>query len=410
MFAETKINKSGQSRDKTERKMKDQYNREIDYIRISVTDRCNLRCKYCMPECGVADLGHSNILTFDEITAVVEACSSLGIKNVKLTGGEPLVRRGITGLVKQLKAVKGIETVTLTTNGIMLKDMLPELVAAGIDSINISLDTLDRAKFEEITGYDKLSEVLETIEACKAYCGSQALPPASVQVISPASQQSSPQTSAQAPKSGGFSLKINTVTLAHCNEDEIIDFARLAKSSKIDVRFIEMMPLGLGKDFEGYSQEFIMDKLEAEFGKLIPLPQEDKHGNGPAAYYRPEGFAGTIGFISAVSHQFCDHCNRIRLTAEGVLKPCLQYSTGIDLKSILRSRSDNAADNDSSAADSSQSHHDSDEASANQLTEKLTEKLTAAIKKGIYEKPKSHQFSSTTIADGEDKFMSKIGG
>ncbi len=331
--------------------MKDQYNREIDYIRISVTDRCNLRCKYCMPECGVADLGHSNILTFDEITTIVKACSKLGIKHVKVTGGEPLVRRGIADLIKQLKAVEGIETVTLTTNGILLKQMLTDLVEAGIDGINISLDTLEREKFKEITGSDKLIDVLAGIEECKKL----------------------------AVENQNIIIKLNTVTLAHCNEDEIIAFARIVKSSKIDVRFIEMMPLGLGKDFEGYRQDFIMNKIESEFGKLQALSQDDKHGNGPAVYYRPEGFAGTIGFISAMSHQFCDHCNRVRLTAEGVLKPCLQYSTGIDLRAILRSS-------------------------------KGEDALRQAIEKGIFEKPKSHQFSSASIEDREEKLMSKIGG
>ena len=323
--------------------MKDQYGREIDYIRISVTDRCNLRCKYCIPECGIASVGHENILNFDEITRIVSECAKLGIKKVKITGGEPLVRRELHSLVARIKNTPGIEQVTLTTNGIFLKEQIERLAEAGIDAINISLDTLDSAKFKKITGFDALDKVLDAIELCKDY--------------------------------QGVKLKLNVVTLADYNKDEILDFAKFTKKNDIDVRFIEMMPIGLGEGFEGYSQDYIRGVLEKEYGPLEGC--QGKHGNGPAVYYRVPGFKGKIGFISAISHQFCDSCNRVRLTAEGLLKPCLQYAEGIDLKKAIREGD---------------------------------EPLENLIRKGIFDKPKEHNFRSSTIEGREQKLMSKIGG
>ena len=328
--------------------MKDQYGREIDYIRISVTDRCNLRCKYCIPECGIASVGHENILNFDEITKIVADCAKLGIKKVKITGGEPLVRRELNSLVARIKNTPGIEQVTLTTNGIFLKDQIEKLAEAGIDAINISLDTLDSAKFKQITGFDALDKVLEAIELCKNY--------------------------------PGVKLKLNVVTLADYNKDEILDFVALAQHDAIDVRFIEMMPIGLGDRFEGYSQDYIKDIIEGNYGTLEgPLNGFGGagYGNGPAVYYRIPGFKGKIGFISAISHQFCDSCNRVRLTAEGLLKPCLQYAEGIDLRKAIR-EGDEPLDN--------------------------------LIRKGIFDKPKEHNFRSSTIEGREQKLMSKIGG
>jgi len=322
--------------------MKDQYNREIDYMRISVTDRCNLRCKYCIPECGITSVGHDNILRYDEIVAIVEECSKLGIKKVKITGGEPLVRKGLHSLVKGIKEVKGIEQVTLTTNGILLKDQIDNLALAGIDAINISLDTLDREKFIKITGFDALDKVLEAIEICETY--------------------------------KDIKLKINVVTLEDYNKEEILDFVALTKDSDIDVRFIEIMPIGLGKNYKGYDQEYVEKTLIDKYGNIEACNEAEcrERGNGPAAYYRIPGFKGRVGFISAISHQFCDSCNRVRLTAEGVLKPCLQYSEGVDLKK--------------------------------------KESLKKLIEKGIYEKPKGHNFGSSTILGREDKLMAKIGG
>ena len=324
--------------------MKDQYGREIDYIRISVTDRCNLRCKYCIPECGIASVGHENILNFDEITRIVAECAKLGIKKVKITGGEPLVRRELNSLVARIKNTTGIEQVTLTTNGIFLKDQIEKLAEAGIDAINISLDTLDPVKFKQITGFDALNKVLEAIHLCKNY--------------------------------PGIKLKLNVVTLADYNKNEILDFAALAQHDDIDVRFIEMMPIGLGDGFEGYSQDYIKGIIEEKYG-MLEGPLNQNYGNGPAVYYKIPGFEGKIGFISAISHQFCDSCNRVRLTAEGLLKPCLQYAEGIDLKKAIREGG---------------------------------EPLDNLIRKGIFDKPKEHNFRSSTIEGREQKLMSKIGG
>lgn len=328
--------------------MKDQYGREIDYIRISVTDRCNLRCKYCIPECGIASVGHENILNFDEITKIVTECAKLGIKKVKITGGEPLVRRELHSLVSRIKNIPGIEQVTLTTNGIFLKEQIDKLAEAGIDAINISLDTLNAAKFKQITGFDALDKVLASIELCRNY--------------------------------PGIKLKLNVVTLADYNKDEILDFAVLTQKDNIDVRFIEMMPIGLGDGFKGYSQDYIKEILEAKYGILegpLNVPGSNTFGNGPAVYYKIPGFKGKIGFISAISHQFCDSCNRVRLTAEGLLKPCLQYAEGVDLKKAIREGS---------------------------------EPLSNLIEKGIFDKPKEHNFRSSTIEGREQKLMSKIGG
>ena len=345
--------------------MKDQYGREIDYIRISVTDRCNLHCKYCIPECGIASVGHENILNFDEITTIVRECAKLGIKKVKITGGEPLVRRELHTLVRGIKNTPGIQQVTLTTNGIFLKDQIDDLAEAGIDAINISLDTLNPEKFKQITGFDALDKVLEAIKLCKNY--------------------------------QGIKLKINVVTLADYNKDEIIDFARLAQEDNIDIRFIEMMPIGLGDGFEGYTQDYIKETLETEFGELEgPLNDQragldgstnQSYGNGPAVYYKIPGFKGKIGFISAISHQFCDSCNRIRLTAEGLLKPCLQYAEGVDLRKAIREGEGGVPSGNNSNAN-----------------------LYNLIKKGIFDKPKEHNFRSSTVEGREQKLMSKIGG
>ena len=324
--------------------MKDKYNREINYIRVSITDRCNLRCRYCMPMEAVERTSQEQVLSFDEIVRVLKSCVSVGIRDVKITGGEPLVRKDVPKLISMIKDIGGIGKVTLTTNGILLYDRIDELYRAGLDGINISLDTLNREKYKEITGFDMLNEVLKSMEACKKY--------------------------------KDLNVKLNVVTLSKYNRDEVLDFAQLAKNSKIDVRFIEMMPMGLGKTFEGYSQQEIMDRLEAEFGRLNPV--SDRRGSGPAVYYEIPGFIGKIGFISAISHKFCKDCNRIRLTAQGLLKPCLQYQSGIDMRRILREETD--------------------------------DQLLPAIERALEAKPMQHSFGSQSIEDREEKYMSEIGG
>lgn len=319
--------------------MQDRLGREIDYMRISITDRCNLRCGYCMPECGVPSVPHDMILRFDEIVRLVKIFCSMGIKNVKITGGEPLVRKGAVGLIKDIKAIDGIEKVSMTTNGILLSKNLNALAEAGIDSINISLDTLNRQKYLNITGFDGLNTVLKAIDECRAF-----------------------------PE---MKVKINAVTMADYNRNEICALANYAAEVGATLRFIEMMPLGLGTGFDGYIQDEIMAVLEEAYGPAKTI--KEKVGSGPAKYYSFEDYKGRIGLISPMSHKFCGDCNRIRLTSEGLLRPCLGSDVGIDLRKPMR---EGARD----------------------------EELKALIYEGIMNKPEGHCFETT------DSLMSKIGG
>lgn len=332
--------------------MLDQYGRTIEYLRVSVTDRCNLRCRYCMPEEGVELLQHEQILSYDEIERIVRLCAKMGISKVKLTGGEPLVRKGLSSLLRRLKRIDGIEDVTLTTNGVLLESQIDDLVEAGLTAVNISLDTLDRAQYEELTRRDQLEEALRGLEAALSY----------------------PQ----------LQVKINCVTLLGKNEEQWTKLAAFAKEKPVDVRFIEMMPIGIGQSDPNGSQKIVYDHLVQMFGEARNL--SGRFGNGPAVYKQFPEFKGKIGFISAVSHQFCDGCNRIRLTADGFLKPCLQYSTGKDLKELLRSG-------------------------------KSDQEIFEAIKETIYRKPRSHQFKNSEneghmcdTKQMEQRKMSSIGG
>lgn len=328
--------------------MLDQYGRKIEYLRISVTDRCNLRCVYCMPEEGVEQVSHSEILSFDEMTRICRICAKLGITRVKLTGGEPLVRKGLGSLLRSIREIEGLEQVTLTTNGVLLAEQIEELAAAGLDAVNVSLDTLDRAQYMKLTRRDELEAALRGLEAALQY--------------------------------PDIRVKVNCVALHGENESQWVPLANMAKERPIDVRFIEMMPIGLGKEYPFSSQELVYEALKAAFGEAQFLT--GNFGNGPAIYARFPGFTGKTGFISAVSHKFCESCNRVRLTAEGFLKPCLQYSTGVDLRAMLR----------------------------NEAGEKELEEM---IQKVIFEKPRSHQFQmegSSKQEDLEQKQMSSIGG
>lgn len=325
--------------------MLDQYGRSINYIRVSVTDRCNLRCTYCMPETGVEQVSHSDILSYGEIVRVVRICADKGISRVKLTGGEPLVRRGLPSLALDLKKIPGIEQVTLTTNGVLLKEQMGALANAGVSAVNISIDTLDKQMYADITRRDKLAEALMGLDEALKY----------------------PQVK----------VKINCVPLKGVNEDQWVPLALLSKERPVDVRFIEMMPIGFGKKYQGKTQEEILSILREAYG-------EEKCsykvlGNGPGTYVEFPGFQGKIGFISAMSHKFCSKCNRIRLTAEGLLKPCLQYARGEDLRTLLRQG-----------------------ASEDELSE--------IIERAIYQKPFSHHFELEEGAGFEEKQMSRIGG
>ena len=280
--------------------MLDRYGRNIDYLRISVTDRCNLRCRYCMPE-GVELVPMQEILTYEEIREICAAAAKLGVRKLKVTGGEPLVRRGCAELIRMLKTVPGIEQVTLTTNGVLLGKYLPELLDAGLDAANVSLDTLDRERYAAITGQDELDAVLESVEAALA---------------------------------SGLRLKLNAVLQKGVNDDEWFALASLARDRALDVRFIELMPIGAGKGIRGVANT----ELRAELLRRYPELKEDAsvRGNGPAVYVRVPDWKGGVGFISAMHGKFCDRCNRLRLTAQGRLKPCLCYGDAVDLMPLLR--------------------------------------------------------------------------
>ena len=324
--------------------MRDRLGRNIDYLRISVTDRCNLRCVYCMPEEGVAWMPHQDILTYEQITQVVEAAAALGVRHVRLTGGEPLVRPQLEHLVEQLKGVEGIETVTLTTNGVVLAQQLPQLCRAGLDGVNISLDTLDPQQFAAITRRDMLAQALEGLDA--------------------------------ALHTPSLTVKVNCVPTQY-NRDQIVPLAGLAQHQDLSVRFIEMMPIGLGREGEGLAQAQVMEQLEQAYG--CPIPCEAPRGAGPSEYLTFPGFAGRVGLISAVSHQFCHRCNRVRLTASGFLKTCLQYDTGVSLKPYLGEGNTGEA-------------------------------LCKAMERVIYDKPVSHHFSTVAQEGDEASNMNQIGG
>lgn len=285
------------------KKMIDRFGRNIDYLRISVTDRCNLRCIYCVPEEGIKLVEQKELLSVEEITRICSVMASLGIKKIKLTGGEPLVRHGVPELVRGLKKIDGIEKVTLTTNGVFLENQIESLAEAGLDGLNISLDTLDRKCYERITRFDKLQQTLNGIQAALRF--------------------------------PDLSVKINCVPLG-IQEQDLCQVAALAQRYPVHVRFIEMMPIGQGKAFRGMTEEQVISVLQKEFGHL-ECYTGSQLGNGPSHYYTVKDFLGKIGFISAVSHKFCSECNRIRMTSQGYLKTCLQYTAGRDLRYIIRS-------------------------------------------------------------------------
>ena len=279
--------------------MKDGFGREIDYMRISITDRCNLRCRYCMPH-GVETLPKWNILSLEEIQAIAVCAASLGVRYIKVTGGEPLVRKDCCALVRALKNIPGIEQVTLTTNGVLLGRFLEELKASGIDGINVSLDTLNPALYEQITGADGLETVLNSVKEAAAL---------------------------------HIPVKINAVSM-DLGEDNWAGLLELGRDLPVDVRFIELMPIGFGKDFPSIDHRQLLAQVKARYPGLEKDPRF--HGPGPSVYYRIPGFAGSLGLISAIHGKFCSTCNRVRLTSQGYLKTCLCYEDGADLRAALR--------------------------------------------------------------------------
>ena len=291
--------------------MVDGLGRVIDYLRISVTDRCNLRCLYCMPNEGVGWIPHDDVLRFEEALRICRLLAGLGIESVRVTGGEPLLRRGLDGFVSGLKSVKGIKRVGLTSNGVLLGEQLEALAKAGIDSLNVSINTMDRDKFARLTRVGGMVNVVPVIDRALEM---------------------------------GMKVKVNTVMIRGFNEDEIAGIAGLAKLKNIAARFIELMPLGEAASFKPFYAHEAITLIEKEYGPL--RPEAAKLGNGPAEYYVVEGFAGHIGFISPMSRRFCETCNKLRLTASGFLKLCLSSDTGIDLRGLVRG---NASDDEIAA-------------------------------------------------------------
>ena len=325
--------------------MFDRYQREIHYLRLSVTDLCNLRCRYCMPD-GVEKLEREAVLTYEEFLRLAALFARCGIDTVRVTGGEPLVRKNVAQLVAGLKATPGIRRVTLTTNAMLLAEQLPALLDAGLDSVNISLDTLRPEVFRQITARDDFAAV---------------------------------QAGLQAALQSGLPVKLNCVPQAGINEGELEALAALAKDNALQVRFIEMMPIGYGAAMPCISGPELRARFARRWPELAPLSAAQEHalGDGPAVYYTVPGWQGSIGFIAAVHGKFCASCNRVRLTSQGFLRPCLASETGCDLRTLLRSGADDA-------------------------------QLLTAIRETIWAKPREHHFNDSSMP--ATRGMYRIGG
>lgn len=319
--------------------MKDSYGRNINYLRVSVTDRCNLRCIYCMPEQGIQSKNHEDILRFEDTLKIVKAAATLGINKIRYTGGEPLIMKDIEKLIFETSKIPGIKDIAITTNGILLSDMAEELKQAGLKRVNLSLDTLDKDKFKSVTRTGNLDKVIESIHKCL--------------------------------KIGLGPLKINTVLMKGVNDTEFDDFLNLSRELPVEIRFIELMPIGEGaKLYEKSKLSFIdLIKLHPE---LIPL--ETKRSS-TAQLYKLKGAKGKIGFISPVSCKFCSDCNKIRLTSSGTIKPCLHSKEELNLREYLE----------------------------NEVM------LTAALKSAILNKPLEHHLQEENSSRSV-KMMYQIGG
>lgn len=324
--------------------MKDSFGREIDYLRVSVTDRCNLRCVYCMPAEGVEKRTCDETISYEDAIRVCQALASLGIRKIRITGGEPLVRKGVVHLVERVKALPGIDSVTMTTNGILLPDLAAQLRDAGLDGVNLSLDTLNPDLYRRLTRFGDVGQALAGLDSAVA--------------------------------AGFASVKVNCVPLGGVVGQDLAGVAALAKERRIHVRFIEMMPLGMGAHYPPVGRQRVRRLLETAFGPL--RPRGSRLGNGPARYYAIDGFAGGIGFIDTLDHGLCGRCNRLRLTSDGCLKTCLHMDRGVSLAPVLAS---------------------GDEAA-----------LVEALRRAIMAKPAHHQFVETAPEGAERRIMSQIGG
>lgn len=326
--------------------MKDTFRREINYLRVSLTDRCNLRCRYCMPEKGVPLKSHSEILRLEEILHLIKVAAQLGISKVRLTGGEPLVRRGVVPFVRVLAMIPGIDDLAMTTNGLLLPQLGKELKEAGLKRINISLDTLRPDRYREITRGGDFRAAWKGVETALEL--------------------------KFAP------VKLNMVVMRGINYDEIYDFVDLTYRYPLHVRFIEFMPIGESEKWAGNSLVTQGEILEQLSKRYQIRPVSGVQGTGPAKYYQLSGSQGTVGFISPLSMCFCNYCNRIRLTADGRLRPCLHSRWEVSLRDLLRS----------GATD---------------------EELADRYREAIRQKPERHHLAEEGWK-GRSRFMHQIGG
>ncbi|MCI4624656.1 MAG: GTP 3',8-cyclase MoaA [Candidatus Magnetoovum sp. WYHC-5] len=284
-------------------KLEDKYNRVIDYMRISITGRCNLRCVYCIPDRHSATNCSIDYMSAEEILKVVECAVELGVKKIRITGGEPLIRGDIGYIIKKIKELGGVDDLSVTTNGIKLAKYAFSLKEAGLERVNISLDSLNPQRFAEITNGGLLSTVFDGIKA--------------------------------AEKAGLLPIKINMVPIRGINDDEIEDFAKLTFVTNYHIRFIELMPFNKGKWWTA-DKLISTEEIKSRIEKIAPLEPVKKRQSGPARYYKFSEALGVVGFISPITHHFCNQCNRLRLTSEGKLRPCLFMNREIDLLSEIR--------------------------------------------------------------------------
>ena len=288
--------------------LQDRHGRTIDYIRLSLTDRCNFRCLYCMPPEGESFVPHGEVLSYEEILRVCRIAAGLGVSRYKITGGEPFCRKGSIDFIRRLRALPGVEQTTITTNGSLLGAHVEALADMGVEGVTVSLDSLSQDSFSAITRSEaRLDDIVRAMAEARGR---------------------------------GLRVKINVVPLSGRNEAELPNLVRFALANGYHIRFIELMPVGNGRRHAGPPPEAIRDMIERNFGVLIPVKRA--LGNGPAECYSVAGHRATVGFISALSKKFCGACNRIRLTSLGYLKTCLHHNVGVDLKPLLRGQATDA--------------------------------------------------------------------
>ncbi len=327
--------------------MKDSLSRDINYLRVSITDNCNLRCIYCMPEEGAICHKEEDMISMEEAFKLVEIFSSLGIEKVRITGGEPLLRKGVCDLIKNINSLQTIKEIGITTNGVLLYEYLDELVESGLTTLNISLDTINEEKFKKMTRYGKMYKVINAIKKARNY---------------------------------NLKVKLNSLIIQGFNDDEVLSLVNFAIENDVILRFIELMPIGHGKNLKGFKNEDIRKIIEKKY-ELAPY-KSDKLDltKGPAVYYKISSNNKLIGFISPISKCFCESCNRVRITSDGKLKECLYYEGSLNLKEELRKGTSNG-----------------------EIKDKIIKALTL--------KKEHHKFfENDETYDDEKKDMSMIGG